>query len=49
MMAEGFLPALEAAFAAGGIHLVSVAIDYTENMRVLVEELRRCNPGADSG
>jgi acetolactate synthase-1/2/3 large subunit len=46
--AEGLLPALEAAFAAGGIHLVSVAIDYSENMRVLVEELRRCNPGVNS-
>jgi acetolactate synthase-1/2/3 large subunit len=45
--AAGLLPALEAAFAAGGIHLVSAAIDYTENMRVLVEELRRCNPGPD--
>ncbi len=45
--AEGLLPALQAAFAGGGIHLVSVAIDYTENMRVLVEELRRRDPGPD--
>jgi acetolactate synthase-1/2/3 large subunit len=32
--------ALEAAFAGGGIHLVCVPVDYSENMRVLVEELR---------
>jgi acetolactate synthase-1/2/3 large subunit len=32
-------PALEAAFQAGGVHLVTVAIDYGENVRVLVEEL----------
>jgi acetolactate synthase-1/2/3 large subunit len=33
------LPTLEAAFAAGGVHLVAVPIDYSENTRVLVEEL----------
>jgi acetolactate synthase-1/2/3 large subunit len=38
--ADGLVPALEAAFAQGGVHLVAVPIDYTENMRVLVEELR---------
>jgi len=37
--ADGLAPALEAAFAAGGVHLVTVPIDYSENMRVLVEEL----------
>ena len=30
---------LEAAFRAGGVHLVVVAVDYSENMRVLVDEL----------
>jgi acetolactate synthase-1/2/3 large subunit len=30
---------LEAAFAAGGVHLVVVPIDYSENERVLVREL----------
>jgi len=35
-----FVPALEAAFAAGGVHLVAVPIDYSENQRVLVDELR---------
>jgi acetolactate synthase-1/2/3 large subunit len=34
-----FAPVLEAAFAAGGVHLVAVPIDYSENKRVLVDEL----------
>ena len=38
--ADGLAPALEAAFAAGGIHLVTVPIDYSENVRVLIDELR---------
>jgi acetolactate synthase I/II/III large subunit len=38
--ADGLAPALEAAFAGGGVHLVCVPIDYSENMRVLVDELR---------
>ena len=33
-------PALEAAFAGGGVHLLAVPIDYSENKRVLVDELR---------
>lgn len=37
-------PALEQAFAAGGVHLVVVPIDYSENERVLVEELRHRLP-----
>jgi acetolactate synthase-1/2/3 large subunit len=37
---DGLIPALEAAFAGGGVHLVAVPIDYTENTRVLVDELR---------
>jgi len=37
--AEGLAPALEEAFTARGMHLVVVPIDYSENMRVLVEEL----------
>ena len=35
-----FVPTLEAAFDAGGVHLVAVPIDYSENKRVLVDELR---------
>ncbi len=38
--AGGLAPALEAAFASGGAHLVSTPIDYSENERVLVDELR---------
>ncbi|MFE1598983.1 acetolactate synthase large subunit [Methylobacterium sp. ID0610] len=34
------VPTLEAAFAAGGVHLVAVPIDYSENTRVLIEELQ---------
>jgi acetolactate synthase-1/2/3 large subunit len=33
------IPTLEAAFTKGGVHLVAVPTDYSENMRVLVEEL----------
>jgi len=42
--AEGLAPALEAAFKSGGVHLVAVPVDYSENIRVLVEELRRAVP-----
>ncbi|WP_235025649.1 thiamine pyrophosphate-dependent enzyme, partial [Caballeronia terrestris] len=38
--AEGLKPALEAAFGEGGVQLVIVPVDYSENSRVLVEELR---------
>jgi acetolactate synthase-1/2/3 large subunit len=37
-------PALEAAFAGGGVHLVVVPIDYSENKRVLVDELHQRLP-----
>ena len=36
---DALIPTLEAAFRAGGVHLVAVPVDYTENRRVLVEEL----------
>ncbi len=39
--ADGLAPALEAAFTAGGVQLVVVPVDYSENIRVLVEELGR--------
>ena len=46
--ADGLAPTLEAAFASGGVHLVSTPIDYSENTRVLVDELRnREASGAD--
>ena len=38
------LPALESAFKAGGVQLVIVPIDYSENTRVLVDELRERLP-----
>jgi acetolactate synthase I/II/III large subunit len=37
-------PTLEQAFAAGGVQLVTVPIDYSENERVLVKELRERLP-----
>src|SRR6202007_1296981 len=38
--ADGLIPTLEGAFKGGGVHLVVVPIDYSENKRVLVDELR---------
>jgi acetolactate synthase-1/2/3 large subunit len=43
--AAGLVPALDAAFAGGGIHLVTVPVDYSENTRVLVDELRHPRDG----
>ena len=37
---DGLAPTLEAAFQAGGVNLVSVPIDYSENTRVLIDELK---------
>jgi acetolactate synthase-1/2/3 large subunit len=36
---EGLAPALDAAFEAGGVQLVVVPVDYSENIRVLIDEL----------
>ena len=36
-----FIPTLERSFTEGGVHLVAVPIDYSENTRVLVDELRQ--------
>ncbi|MGY8677451.1 acetolactate synthase large subunit [Bradyrhizobium sp. UFLA05-153] len=44
---DALLPTLEAAFKGGGVHLVDVAIDYSENTRVLVEELRNRKLGVE--
>ncbi|MFO1157921.1 MAG: acetolactate synthase large subunit [Reyranellaceae bacterium] len=44
--ADALGPTLEAAFSAGGVHLVSVPIDYSENKRVLVDELRAAHVAA---
>jgi len=44
--ADGLAPALEAAFQEGGVQLVIVPVDYSENARVLVDELHRHALGA---
>jgi acetolactate synthase-1/2/3 large subunit len=42
---EDLAPTLDAAFREGGVHLVCTPIDYSENIRVLVNELRDNNVG----
>jgi len=37
--ANALVPTLEAAFAEGGVQLVCVPVDYSENLRVLIDEL----------
>jgi len=44
---DGLLPTLEAAFKGGGVHLVDAAIDYSENTKVLVDELRNRKLGGE--
>jgi acetolactate synthase I/II/III large subunit len=39
--ADGLIPALQVAFREGGVHLIAVPIDYSENKRVLIDELHR--------
>lgn len=39
-----FKQVLEDAFRGGGVHLVNVPVDYSENERVLVKELRERLP-----
>ena len=41
---EDLVPALQSAFERGGVHLVVAPIDYSENTRVLVDELRNHVP-----
>ncbi|WP_266182877.1 acetolactate synthase large subunit [Dyella humicola] len=36
---DALLPTLEMAFKAGGVHLITVPVDYSENTRVLIDEL----------
>lgn len=36
---EDFVPLLEQCFTDGGVHLVEVPVDYSENKRVLIDEL----------
>jgi len=44
---DEIIPTLQKAFDAGGVHLVAVPIDYSENMRVLIEELGNRKGDAD--
>jgi len=46
---EDLAPVLEAAFKGGGVHVVTVPIDYSENMRVLVDELKTAYQGPRAG
>ena len=46
--ADRLAPTLEAAFASGGVHLVVVPVDYSENLKVLTEELRGNVPAASA-
>jgi acetolactate synthase-1/2/3 large subunit len=39
--ADEFLPTLKRAFDQGGVHLIDLAIDYSDNHRILNEEIRR--------
>ncbi len=45
---HALIPTLEAAFQVGDVHVVAMPIDYSENIRVLVEELRELE-GAGAG
>jgi hypothetical protein len=38
--ADGLVTALEAAFRVGGVHLIAAPIGYSENTRVLIDELQ---------
>ncbi len=37
---EDLLPTFEKAFQAGGVHIIDVPVDYSENKRVLIDELQ---------
>ncbi len=37
--AESFLPLLNACFDQGGLHLIDLPVDYSDNQKVLVDEL----------
>ncbi|WP_232771066.1 acetolactate synthase large subunit [Colwellia sp. 75C3] len=39
MSAEDLIPTYEKAFSAGGVHLVELPVDYSENQKVLIDEL----------
>ncbi|SDQ32632.1 acetolactate synthase large subunit [Pseudovibrio sp. Tun.PSC04-5.I4] len=37
---DDLVPTFEAAFQAGGVHLIDLPVDYSENQKVLVDELK---------
>ena len=39
MSAQDLIPTYEKAFSAGGVHLVELPVDYSENQKVLIDEL----------
>ena len=45
---DALLPTLQTALDAGGVHLVTVPVDYTENTRVLIDELGNLPDHIDS-
>jgi acetolactate synthase-1/2/3 large subunit len=47
--ADGLVPTLEAAFKSGGVQIVTVPVDYSENVRVLIDELRAKVPAPALG
>jgi acetolactate synthase-1/2/3 large subunit len=44
---EDLVPILEAAFRRGGVHLIIVPVDYSENQRVLIDELKSRSAAID--
>ncbi len=38
---DELIPTLEAAFNAGGVHIVDIPVDYSENKKVLIDELQQ--------
>jgi acetolactate synthase I/II/III large subunit len=38
--AESFIPLIESCYAQGGVHLIELPVDYSENNKVLIDELK---------
>ncbi len=38
---DALIPTLETAFTAGGVHIVDIPVDYSENEKVLIDELKQ--------
>lgn len=46
---EEFVPSLQDAFRVGGVHLIAVPIDYSDNVTVLIDELKKRLPVLPEG